>query len=150
MKSGLFQETVVMALDTLRTQKVRSALTVLGVLIGVTSIVGMTAIVRGFDESLRESIRAIGRDTIYVSQFSGFSLASGEDFSALMRRPSLTPDDAKAIETAYLAVLTRCPTDQELAHFVARLDDASGQLRRRQMEDIYWSLLNSTEFSWNH
>ena len=98
MKSGLFRETVIMAFDTVRTQKVRSALTVLGILIGVTSIVGMTAIIRGFDESLRESIRAIGRDTIYVSQFSGFSLASGDDFSELMRRPSLTPDDAKAIE----------------------------------------------------
>jgi putative ABC transport system permease protein len=98
MKSGLFKETVIMAFETVRTQKVRSALTVLGVLIGVTSIVGMTAIIRGFDESLRETVRSIGRDTIYVSQFSGFSLASGEDFASLMRRPSLTPDDAKALE----------------------------------------------------
>ena len=46
-----------MSWDTLRTNKMRSALTVLGVVIGITSIVGMTSLIRGFDESLRDSIR---------------------------------------------------------------------------------------------
>jgi putative ABC transport system permease protein len=39
------------------TNKMRSGLTVLGVVIGITSIVGMTSLIRGFDQSLRESIR---------------------------------------------------------------------------------------------
>ena len=47
-----------MALETLRTNKMRSALTILGVVIGITSIVGMTSLIRGFDESLRDMIRA--------------------------------------------------------------------------------------------
>ena len=47
-----------MSFDTLRTSKMRSALTVLGVVIGITSIVGMTSLIRGFDESLRDSISA--------------------------------------------------------------------------------------------
>lgn len=98
MQSGLIREIVSMAFDTVRTQKMRSALTILGILIGITSIVGMTAIVRGFDESLRESIREIGPDTIFVVQFSGISLAAGEDLAELLRRPSLTPGDADAIE----------------------------------------------------
>ena len=38
-----------MALETLRANKLRSALTVLGVVIGITSIVGMTSLIRGFD-----------------------------------------------------------------------------------------------------
>jgi len=80
-----------------RTQKMRSALTVLGVVIGITSIVGMTSIIRGFDESLRESILQLGAETIFVTQFSGVSLAANEDFSELMRRPSLTVDDGAAI-----------------------------------------------------
>ena len=98
MHTGLFREIVSMAFDTVRTQKMRSALTILGILIGITSIVGMTAIIRGFDESLRESIREIGPSTIFVAQFSGVSLAAGADFSDLLRRPSLTPGDADAIE----------------------------------------------------
>jgi putative ABC transport system permease protein len=94
----LFSEIVAMSWDTLRVNKLRSALTVLGVVIGITSIVGMTSLVRGFDESLRDSIRTIGPDTIFISQFSGLSMASGADFQDLLRRPSLTLGDADAIE----------------------------------------------------
>ena len=86
-----------MAANTIRTQKMRSALTVLGILIGITSIVGMTSMVRGFDESLRETIQSIGPNTIFVVQFSGLSMSSGDDFFELMQRPSLTPADADAI-----------------------------------------------------
>ena len=53
-RSGLLFEIVAMAWDTLRTSKMRSALTVLGVVIGITSIVGMTSLIRGFDQSLRD------------------------------------------------------------------------------------------------
>ena len=47
---GLWGEVASMAFDTLRTNKMRSALTILGVVIGITSIVGMTSLIRGFDE----------------------------------------------------------------------------------------------------
>ena len=97
MRKGVFVEIAWMAFDTIRTQKMRSALTILGVLIGITSIVGMTSMVRGFDESLRETIRTIGPDTVFVIQFSGLSMSSGDDLFELMQRPSLTPADARAI-----------------------------------------------------
>ena len=97
MRSSLFLEIVSMATDTIRTQKMRSGLTVLGILIGITSIVGMTSMVRGFDKSLRETIQSIGPNTIFVVQFSGLSMSSGDDFFELMQRPSLTPDDADVI-----------------------------------------------------
>jgi putative ABC transport system permease protein len=98
LRSGLLREIVAMSFDTLRTNKLRSALTVLGVVIGVTSIVGMTALIRGFDQSLRDSIRAMGPDTLFVAKFSGVSVAAGKEFSELIRRPNLTPADAEAIE----------------------------------------------------
>ena len=53
IRTGLLGEIVTMSIDTLRTSKMRSALTVLGVVIGITSIVGMTSLIRGFDNSLR-------------------------------------------------------------------------------------------------
>ncbi|MCA1563563.1 MAG: ABC transporter permease [Acidobacteria bacterium] len=87
-----------MSIDTLRTSKMRSALTVLGVVIGITSIVGMTSLIRGFDESLRDSIRELGPNTIFVAKFSGISLMSGKDFVELLKRPNLTVADARAIE----------------------------------------------------
>ncbi len=89
---------MLLALDTLRANKLRSALTVLGVVIGITAIVGMTSLIRGFDQSLRDSIRELGPNTIFVAKFSGLSIVSGRDFAELARRPNLTVDDAKAIE----------------------------------------------------
>ena len=97
-RASLLREVVVMALDTVRTNKLRSALTVLGVVIGITSIVGMTAMIRGFDESLRDSIRAIGPDIIFVQRFGPTSLTSGDIFTQLMKRPNLTVSDARALE----------------------------------------------------
>jgi putative ABC transport system permease protein len=98
MIRGLLREILTLALDTLRTNKLRSGLTVLGVVIGITAIVGMTSLIRGFDESLRNSIAELGPNTIFVAKFSGVSLAAGRDFAELLRRPNLTVDDAKAIE----------------------------------------------------
>ncbi len=95
---ALFGETARMAFDTLRSNKMRSALTVLGVVIGVTSIVGMTSLIRGFDTSLRNSINSLGPNTIFVQRFGGISFSSGASFMELMRRPLITADDMFAIE----------------------------------------------------
>lgn len=95
---SLFGEVVSMAFDTVRTNKMRSALTVLGVVIGITSIVGMTAMIRGFDQSLREMISAIGPNTIFVQRFGITSFAGGAEFKELIKRPNLTIADARALE----------------------------------------------------
>lgn len=71
-------------------------------------------------------------------------------FSAATRIGWQARDDAAAVRTAYLAVLTREPTDAERRHFEARLDGSTSHERARRMEDLYWALINSTEFSWNH
>ena len=92
------RETAAMAFDTLRSNKMRSALTVLGVVIGVTSIVGMTSLIRGFDSSLRDSISSLGPNTIFVQKFGGLSFSSGKSFMELMRRPNLSLADMQAIE----------------------------------------------------
>jgi putative ABC transport system permease protein len=95
-----------MSIDTLRTSKMRSALTVLGVVIGITSIVGMTSLIRGFDESLRDSIRELGANVIFVQKFGALSFASGKSFLDIARRPNLTPDDAEAIARECPSVAT--------------------------------------------
>ncbi len=98
MNRGLAAEVIRMALDTLRTNKLRSALTILGVVIGITAIVGMTSLIRGFDQSLRDSVKALGPSTIILTKLSIVSISGGAEFSDLLRRPNLTVNDAKAIE----------------------------------------------------
>ena len=70
--------------------------------------------------------------------------------NAATRIASLAPDDATAIEVAMLAVLTRRPDDVEQALFSERLAGTMGSERARRLGDLVWTLVNSTEFSWNH
>jgi putative ABC transport system permease protein len=98
IRIGLLGEVVAMAFDTVRGNKMRSALTVLGVVIGITSIVGMTAMIRGFDQSLRQMIAAIGPNTIFVQRFGITSFAGGAEFKELIKRPNLSISDARALE----------------------------------------------------
>jgi putative ABC transport system permease protein len=98
IRLGLLGEVIRMAIDTVRTNKMRSGLTVLGIVIGITSIVGMTAMIRGFDQSLRDSIGAIGPTTIFMQRFNFASFTGGAELSQLLRRPNLTVSDARALE----------------------------------------------------
>jgi hypothetical protein len=70
-------------------------------------------------------------------------------FYAATRIAWLAPDDTRAVESAYLAVLTRRPTAEEAEHFERSLAH-TGLGRPQRLEDLYWALINSTEFSWNH
>jgi len=57
--------------------------------------------------------------------------------------------DETVVEVAYLAAFTRRPTDKEKAHFEAFLKEPELQ-RSQKVEDLFWALINATEFSWNH
>jgi putative ABC transport system permease protein len=95
---ALFKETALLALDTLRANKLRSGLTILGIVIGITSIVGMTSLIRGFDESMQNTMKQLGPNTIFIAKFSAISLTSGASFVEMARRPNITVDDAEAIK----------------------------------------------------
>jgi putative ABC transport system permease protein len=100
LRAGLFAEILAMAVDTLRANKLRSALTILGVVIGVTSIVAMTSLVRGFGDQMHQLIRQMGSDTVYLQKFGFSSWASGRSFLEVLKRPNITKEDAKAISLA--------------------------------------------------
>jgi len=72
-----------------------------------------------------------------------------DPFNASTRIAMMAPNDAKAVEVVYLCVLSRRPTPEEATHFEASLREPSLK-RAQRMESIYWALINSTEFSWNH
>ncbi len=62
----------------------------------------------------------------------------------------LARDGETAVEIAYLMTLTRRPTAEESAHFADRLRNLAGEQRQQAVGDLCWTLLNSTEFNWNH
>ena len=62
----------------------------------------------------------------------------------------ITEDHQDAIESAYLATLTRLPSERELNHFLLKFKNTPVNQRSRLIEDLFWTLTNSTEFSWSH
>jgi len=102
LRAGLLAEILTMAVDTLRTNKLRSFLTILGVVIGITSIVSITALLRGFDESFKDIFRQIGPTTMFVSKFSFVSRSQGKSFRDLIKRPNISVADAHALEASPL------------------------------------------------
>jgi len=78
------------ALQSLASNKLRSALTVLGIVIGVAAVIAMLAIGRGAEDSITSSVESIGTNVIYV-------FAGGQN----VRNPKpLTLNDAQALENA--------------------------------------------------
>jgi putative ABC transport system permease protein len=96
-RAGLLGEVVVMAFDTLRANKMRSALTILGVVIGITSIVGVTSLLRGFGNSIEALFMEMGPKTVTVQKWGMVSMSSGREFMDVLKRPNLTRADALAI-----------------------------------------------------
>ena len=84
-----------MALDSIRAHKFRSALTVLGIVIGVSTVIAIASILTGLRENLIKLIEEYGTDNIYAFHLStGFN--PNQDREERTRKP-LTEDDAEAI-----------------------------------------------------
>jgi putative ABC transport system permease protein len=95
------REILAMAAGALRSAKGRSALTVLGVVIGVTTVTGMVSLIEGLNQSMSRQLQAFGTNTIYIRKFRPQIFLGGFPDS-LLRRPGFTAEDRAAI-------LERCP-----------------------------------------
>lgn len=94
------REGVGIALDSLRANKTRAALTILGVTIGVAVVVTMAATVEGINSSLEESIRSSGPTTFYVVRYfsGGVQINDGSEENQPWRKnPPLRVEEAAAL-----------------------------------------------------
>jgi len=110
MALNLFEikEAVIMALDAIRANKLRSILTVLGVMIGVSSVIGMVSLITGLNNSMARQIESLGSNAVYVSKFKpGIHL--GRRSSAERNRKGITYEDAMAVKENCPAVKSVSP-----------------------------------------
>jgi len=109
MRLDAFVENIRIALDALRTSKLRSSLTILGVVIGVATVMAMAAIVQGIRDQIVHTIEVAGPTTFYVlKKFSSTPLNPDNLPRDVRIRPDLSEKEAERLrrlpEIAYAAV----------------------------------------------
>jgi len=103
------RENVALALDTIRASKLRSGLTILGVVIGVSTVMAMAAIVQGIRDQIVQTIEVAGPTTFYVLKiFSQTPINPDRPPKEVRVRPDLTWEEASRIralpEIAYASL----------------------------------------------
>ena len=119
--SNLF-ENLRMGLDTLWQHKLRSLLTILGVVIGTMTVIVIAAFVSGIDTRVQKEIESFGTNSIYVYRFDpGFNFNPTQE--ERMRKP-LSYEDSLAIES-------ECPSIVYAAAFMSPVDFFGGPFTQR-------------------
>jgi putative ABC transport system permease protein len=88
-------EILILALDSLRANKLRSFLTILGVVIGVATVIGMSSIISGLNGNISSQIQDLGSNLVFVQRIP--ATIGGRVPPEMFSRKKLTLDDANAI-----------------------------------------------------
>ena len=95
MRFDDIKESALMAFDTLRANKLRSSLTILGVSVGVITVIFMVSIIQGLNRAFADQVESLGSNTIFISKFDpSFGRPPGPEE---IHRKDLTMDDADAL-----------------------------------------------------
>jgi putative ABC transport system permease protein len=103
-------ENLKQAMDTLRAHKMRSALTVFGVVLGVSVIMLVAALITGFDTTIQENIKQFGADTAFISRWDQGPNNGRRPLEERLRKP-LTLADGQALKDS-------CPAVSDVTSFV--------------------------------
>jgi len=129
-----------LALNTVREHKMRSFLTVLGVIIGTGTIIGVGSIVAGLDGAVTKVLRSFGTNNAVVFRFPFLSAVTEEE----LRRKDLTYEDAKAIAE-------RCPSVRHVSAYLFPNNFGNGpqiNIARYKGQELYQPDIGGTEESY--
>src|SRR5882757_1836291 len=94
MRIADFKESVRMALDTLRTNKMRSSLTILGIVIGVMTVILITSVISGLNQNVSNLVQGFGTNVLWIFRFPVIGVRPTTE---MLTRKQLTYDDAMEI-----------------------------------------------------
>ena len=117
------KESAFMALDTVRVNKLRSALTILGVSVGVVTVMFMVSIIQGLNKAFAAQVESLGSNTIWALKFDpsfGHQPTSEE-----IHRKELTVEDADAIRHEAPSVSSVAPFYRKINETVRHQDKQS-------------------------
>lgn len=96
MAQGQTRESIKMALDTLRANKLRSGLTVLGIVIGVTTVITISSVIDGLNNRVSDWVSSLGSNVIWVFHMPVIGVRPTVE---MLARKKLTLDDVLALRT---------------------------------------------------
>ena len=131
---------VALALDSIRESKLRAFLTVLGVIIGTGTIIGVGSIIAGLDGAITEILRSFGPNTLIVFKFRGgarFDNLSPEEW----KRKPLDLESARAIAE-------RCPSVEHVSPYLFPEGRRMGSTARYKGNEVYRVQIGGTEESY--
>lgn len=112
-EGALLRESLRLAWHSLRESRLRSSLTLLGIVIGVATVIAMISVLAGLSRSVKEQISSLGSNVLYVSRYeAGVHVESGSDG----RRDPLTVQDAEAVAALCPSVERVSPEVQQNAY----------------------------------
>lgn len=103
------RESTLIAIDVIRTHKMRSFLTLLGIIIGVTAIIGMQSLIQGLQKNMEQQMERLGTNVFQVQKFP--VMMKRGDYDKYRNRKNITLEEAKAIEKYCTAVTLVGPED---------------------------------------
>src|ERR687897_1451972 len=120
MRFDDIKESSLMAVETLRANKLRSALTILGVSVGVITVIFMVSIIQGLNKAFAEQVESLGSNTIFISKFEpSFGRPPGPEE---IHRKDLTMDDVEALRREAPSIAGVSPIHRMIAS-TARYQD---------------------------
>jgi putative ABC transport system permease protein len=96
MSQGQTRESVKMALDTLRTNKLRSGLTVLGIVIGVTTVITISSVINGVNNRVSDFVTSLGSNVIWIFHLPFINVRPTAE---MLARKKLNAGDVMALRT---------------------------------------------------
>ncbi|MGH9688018.1 MAG: ABC transporter permease [Candidatus Acidiferrales bacterium] len=125
-KFGQAKESILLAIDVLRRNRLRSALTVLGIVIGVTTIIAIGAVINGLNSNVLGSIQSLGSSTIIVSKLDWASF--GRPTPAMLQRKELNANWVDGM--AALPQIVAAGAAQQIAVYAGNSAGGMSEVRR--------------------
>src|SRR5579871_1982637 len=99
MDFGQAKESAVLALDTLRANKLRSALTILGISIGISTVILISSAINGLNTNINQFVNSLGTNSLWIFRFEMFGRRPTTEE---LNRKQLTYDDGIALRGQFL------------------------------------------------
>jgi putative ABC transport system permease protein len=131
MRASDQRESVKMALDTLRANKLRSGLTVLGIVIGVMTVITISSVINGLNNTVSTLVESFGTNVLWIFRFEVFGTRPTAE---QLNRKQLTLDDVDAI--GKLPHVVAASASLRYTNFQFNAGSATAKFGQRKVENV--------------